>query len=79
VVTDVNICDVVAVVAVADVGGTVVAFVVELAVVVVVEVDFAQDVKTSDTTMRQVSVIQIAPLFIMNLLLFYSSVVLKKN
>jgi len=71
VVTDVNICDVVAVVVVADVGGTVVAFVVELAVVVVVEVDFAQDVKTSDTTIRQVSVTQIAPLFIMNLLFLF--------
>ena len=38
---------------------------------VVVVVDFAQDAKTSDVTMRQVSTIQIAPLFITPSLLFY--------
>ena len=63
----------VVVVLVVDVGGAVVVVVV-LVVVVVVVVDFdvvvvvdvvlVQDTKTSDITMRQVSAIQIVPLFI---------------
>jgi hypothetical protein len=47
---------------VADVGRIVV--VVKVDVVDVVAVDFAQDDKTRDTTMRMVSAIQITPLFI---------------